>query len=87
MRAGAFPPEMTSRPVEPGETAAAALHDLLTVEEVATMLKVSKGWVYEHTRSRGAPRSERLPHVKIGKYVRFHPALIREFLAKRTRVG
>ncbi len=29
------------------------LHALLTVDDVATLLKVSKSWVYEHTRSRG----------------------------------
>jgi Helix-turn-helix domain len=37
------------------------LHELLTVEDVAALLKVSKSWVYEHTRSRSLPRSERLP--------------------------
>jgi excisionase family DNA binding protein len=47
--------------------------DLLTVDEVAAQLKVSKSWVYEHTRSRSVPPSERLPHVKLGKYVRFDP--------------
>jgi hypothetical protein len=35
------------------------LLELLTVEDVAALLKVSKSWVYEHTRSRGVPRSER----------------------------
>ena len=30
--------------------------DLLTVEDVAALLKVNKSWVYEHTRTRGAPR-------------------------------
>jgi hypothetical protein len=44
-------------------------------------------WVYEHTRSRGVPRSEPLPHVKIGKYVRFDARLVRGFLLKRTRMG
>jgi excisionase family DNA binding protein len=63
------------------------LHELLTVEEVAALLKVSKSWVYEHTRSRGGPRSERLPHVKVGKYVRFDPRQVRDFLVKRTRIG
>ena len=28
------------------------LHELLTVEDVAALLKVSRSWVYEHTRSR-----------------------------------
>jgi excisionase family DNA binding protein len=55
-------------------------YELLTVDEVAALLKVSKSWVYEHTRSRGVPRADRLPHLKIGKYVRFDPRLIRQFI-------
>ena len=60
------------------------LQELLTVEEVAALLKVSKSWVYEHTRARGTPRSERLPYVKLGKYVRFDPRSIRAFLDRRA---
>ena len=33
-----------------------AVTRLLGPDEVATLLKVSKSWVYEHTRSRGVPR-------------------------------
>jgi excisionase family DNA binding protein len=62
------------------DSAGAQLLELLTVDDVAALLRVSKSWVYEHTRSRGAPRSERLPHVKIGKYVRFDPRLVRAFI-------
>jgi predicted DNA-binding transcriptional regulator AlpA len=61
----------------------APLLELLTVEDVAALFKVSKSWVYEHTRTRGAPRSERIPHVKIGKYVRFDPRLVRAFIDRR----
>ena len=61
------------------------LQELLTVEDVATLLKVSKSWVYEHTRSRGTPRSERLPHIKVGKYVRFHARALRAFIQKQCR--
>lgn len=61
------------------------LHELLTVEEVAALLKVSRSWVYEHSRSRGMPRSERLPHIKIGKYVRFDPCALRAFLQRKCR--
>ncbi len=60
--------------------------ELLTADEVATMLKVSKSWVYEHTRKRGR-RDDPLPHVKLGKFVRFDPRLVREFLARRTRTA
>jgi excisionase family DNA binding protein len=61
------------------------LHELLTVDEVAALLKVSRSWVYEHTRARGTPRSERLPHIKIGKYVRFDPRAVRAFLERKCR--
>ena len=61
------------------------LHELLTVDDVAAVLKVSKAWVYEHTRSRGIPRAERLPHVKIGKYIRFEPRALRAFIEKQCR--
>jgi excisionase family DNA binding protein len=59
------------------------LYELLTVEDVAALLKVSKSWVYEHTRARHVPRTERLPHVKVGKYVRFERRALRAFLEKQ----
>ena len=45
-----------------------AVDVLLTVHEVAELLRVPVSWVYERTRRRGI---ERLPHLKIGKYLRF----------------
>ena len=65
----------------------AQLLELLTVNDVAALLKVRRSWVYEHTRTRGAPRSERIPHVKIGKYVRFDPRLVRAFIDRRMTGG
>ena len=62
------------------------LPELLTVDEVAALLKVSRSWVYEHTRRRGRRRSGRLAHVKVGKYVRFEPRAVREFLAELARM-
>ena len=38
----------------------------------------------EHARSRATPRSEQLPYIKLGKYVRFDPAAIRAWM---TNVG
>jgi excisionase family DNA binding protein len=67
------------------ERSEADLHELLTVDDVAALLKVSRSWVYEHTRSRGVPRSERLPHIKVGKYVRFEAKAVRAFLDKKCR--
>jgi len=39
--------------------------ELLTADEVAAMLRVTRAWVYSETR-RGA-----MPHVRLGRYVRF----------------
>ncbi len=50
---------------------------LLTVHETARYLKVSVTWVYEHVR----PEAEdRLPFVKLGKYLRFDRRDLRAFV-------
>jgi excisionase family DNA binding protein len=56
---------------------------LLTAEEVAEMLQVPRSWVYERTRRRGL---ERLPHIKLGKYVRFEEGAVQEYL-ERLKAG
>ena len=58
------------------------LDELLTVEEIASLLKVPKSWIYEHTRKRVG---EQLPHVKLGKYLRFFEAEVLEFLKSKSR--
>ena len=75
---------VTDEPSRPGRDVA-DLDELMTVEEVAALLKVSTSWVYEHTRSRGVARAERLPSIKLGKYVRFEPASVRAFLMTRSK--
>lgn len=45
-----------------------ALDDLLTVQETAQFLKVSVSWIYEHVRP---DAEDRLPVLKLGKYLRF----------------
>jgi excisionase family DNA binding protein len=60
-----------------------ASDSLLTVQEVAQMCKVPTSWVYERTRRRGF---ERLPHVKLGKYLRFDPAEVRGWLQKLREI-
>jgi len=52
---------------------------LLTVQEVAQLCKVPVSWVYERTRLRGL---ERIPHVKLGKYLRFDLSEVRSWLRK-----
>ena len=58
-------------------------HELLTVHDVAAMLHVPVSWVYEHTR-RGA--ADALPVVKIGKYLRFRPADLLDYIDRKSRV-
>ena len=53
---------------------------LLTVEQVAEIYQVPKSWVYGRTRKRGV---ERLPHLKLGKYLRFEEGAVREFLERQ----
>ncbi len=55
--------------------------ELLTVADVATLLNVPKSWVYDRTRMKGL---ECIPHIKLGKYVRFEESAIREWLRKLT---
>ncbi len=50
---------------------------LLTVQEVARALKVPLSWVYARTRRRG---QDRLPHIKLGKYLRFDMNAVRHWL-------
>jgi excisionase family DNA binding protein len=48
--------------------------DLLTAIEVATMLRVTPAWVY------GATRQGRIPHLRLGRYVRYRRDAILEWL-------
>ena len=51
--------------------------EFLTVAEMAAALKVPVSWIYERTRRRGP---QRIPHFKLGKYLRFQPAKVRAWL-------
>jgi excisionase family DNA binding protein len=50
---------------------------LLTVSEVAAELQVPVSWVYERTRRNGV---DRIPHIKLGKYLRFRWSSVLEWL-------
>ena len=56
--------------------------ELLTVEEVAALLKVPKSWVYGRTRARGP---ERIPFIKLGKYLRFQASGVRAFVTRQRQ--
>ncbi|HXE74705.1 MAG TPA: helix-turn-helix domain-containing protein [Candidatus Xenobia bacterium] len=52
--------------------------ELLTPEELALLLKVPKSWVYDHVRPGGG---HRLPHIKLGKYLRFFATDVLHYLS------
>jgi excisionase family DNA binding protein len=50
---------------------------LLTAADVAELLSVPVGWVREHTRS------GRIPHVRLGRYVRYREATLVRWVAEQ----
>ncbi len=50
---------------------------LLDVHEMAALLGVKPSWLYQHT-CRGA-----IPHIKVGRYVRFDPQQVIAFLKEQ----
>jgi excisionase family DNA binding protein len=57
---------------------------LLTVDEVAEILKVPRSWVYGHTREAS---KDRIPGFRVGKYWRFVEADVVAWLAARRMDG
>lgn len=60
-------------------TAAAVPSRLMTAEETAGRLAVTKSWVYAETRA------GRMPHVKLGRYYRYRPDAIDRWVADLER--
>lgn len=58
--------------------------DLLTVEELALILRVPKSWIYDRTR-KGGP--DKIPFYKVGNYVRFSNSEIMEYLKSKAVNG
>lgn len=56
--------------------------ELLTINELANILKVPKGWIYQRTRER-SPSG--LPFFKIGKYLRFSLSDVQAWLHEQRR--
>lgn len=52
---------------------------LLTAEEVACLLRVTKGWVY------AAARAGRIPHVRLGRYIRYRAEAIERWITELER--
>jgi len=58
--------------------------NLLTVKEVAKLLKVPVSWVYGRTRDRS---TNRIPGFRLGKYWRFREADVQEWLEKTKELA
>ena len=58
------------------------LEELWTPEELAGFLKVKVSTIYEHCRRRSASP---IPHSKVGKFLRFNPRDVREWLYRNRR--
>jgi len=54
---------------------------LLTADEVAALLRVSKAWVYAQTRA------GRIPHVRLGRHVRYRRAAIESWVEDVERAS
>lgn len=54
---------------------------LLTADEVAALLRVTTAWVYAQTRA------DRIPHVRLGRYVRFRRDAIEQWVARIEVAG
>jgi excisionase family DNA binding protein len=58
--------------------------DLLTVREVAEILRVPNSWVYERTRRRSR---DRIPGFRLGKYWRFRLSDIKAWVEENRHDG
>lgn len=62
------------------------MDELLTVDQLSTLLKKNRRWVYRSCRS-VTPPEKRLPHVRLGGEPRFIRASIEKWLANQETSG
>jgi predicted DNA-binding transcriptional regulator AlpA len=68
-----YSPSEPTKPIEDN-------NKLISVQDLAEILNVPKNWIY-HKTSQG---QESIPHIKLGKYLRFDPeAVIEHFSSKK----
>jgi hypothetical protein len=71
--------------VQPSQLARLDPGDILTPEQLAERLQVSKSWVFEQTRQRAKVRNERpLPCIRLGKYLRFSWPQVCQWMAENN---
>ncbi|MGO9534065.1 MAG: helix-turn-helix domain-containing protein [Syntrophobacteraceae bacterium] len=69
------------RETSPTSTTESA-ESLLSIKQEAELLNVPISWLYGETRKKG-PNS--IPHIRVGKYVRFQHGCVLEWLQAKGR--
>lgn len=60
--------------------------NLLTIQDLSERLRVRKSWIYARTMPRGASK-DRIPSIRLGKYLRFDPEKVEEWIANHSKYG
>jgi excisionase family DNA binding protein len=63
---------------------AQTIEHLLTPEEAAEILRVKLSWLYQHTRRRS---QDRIPFIKVGRYLRFREQDLMAYIESRKLKG
>ena len=58
--------------------------EFLTAEEIAPRFGVKSSWLLRHTRKQVAGK-DTVPHIRIGKFIRFRVEELREWFDKHRR--
>jgi hypothetical protein len=71
--------------VQPSQSPRLDPGDILTPEQLAERLQVSKSWVFEQTRNRAKVRNNNpLPCIRLGKYLRFSWPQVCQWMAENN---
>jgi hypothetical protein len=62
------------------------METLMTIEEISELLRVPPSWIYGRTAP-SCPPGERLPHLKLGRHLRFERAKVVAWMEKHERNG
>jgi len=72
-------PDMSRNSGKPGEP----ISELLDSAELAARLRLPESWIRSRCRER-TPKAERLPCVRLGRYIRFEWSAVQRWLAARV---
>ena len=58
------------------------MENWLTIDEMAEQLRVKKTWIYRQMMNTGPGA---MPRIKVGKFLRFDPEAVEQWILKRNR--